>query len=503
MLIVLFYQDPQKHNANATFYSNSLQIYAFTTIFIDFIYQITFFIALIVLDGNRIRSRRKDCLICCKVSDANKEVEEDVSQDEVDSVTMRGLEPAVDATGDRALQDTDGTLHFSGRIMSWYAHKLLVPRIKALVILLFTILFGVCVWSATKLELDFDFLSILPADSYIIDFYDATKAYTTRQGPSVYIYFRSVDQSDPEIQRQMQAYIDAIVGIKAIEKPPYHWWLKDYQYYMQAHPELDTLPFSETLPSFLTSFNYNYTSDMLFDVNQRLVASRTLVHMDNVDSTQLSTGMDALRDQREKSRQQPVNQDSGDWSFFTFASIYLQYEFLRITPEELAKSTVVGIISVSVMSMMFMPHWSGILFVAPMVMILYADLLGFIQFFGVNINGPSYVSLLMAIGLFVDYVMHVVLRYYESPEMVSRDAKVKDVLRTQGAAVMLGGLSTFLGIVPLMFASSDIILTFVITFAGLVLLGGYSFVCHEKISQASFSSFLTLLCMLPHPRSFS
>ena len=412
---------------------------------------------------------------------------EDVDQDEVESERTRGLEPAAEAAGGEVLPETDDTLHVSGRIMSWYADKLLVPRVKAIVILLFTILFGVCIWSATKLELDFDFRSVLPADSFIIDFYDAANAYTTRQGPNVYIYFRSVDQSDPEVQRQMQAYVDAIVSIDAIDKPPFQWWLKDYQDYMQTHPELDTLPFSEKLQSFLAFSSYNYNSDMLFDVDGTLQASRTLVHMNNVDSTQLKTGIDALKDQREKSREQAVNQNSGDWSFFTFAPIYLQYEFLRITPEELAQSTVVGIISVSVMSMIFMPHWSGILFVAPMVMILYADLLGFIQFFGININGPSYLTLLMAIGLLVDYVMHVVLRYYESPETVSRDAKVKNVLRTQGAAVMLGGLSTFLGIVPLMFASSDIILVFVITFAGLVLLGEYCSGQRKKVLHAFFS----------------
>ena len=118
-----------------------------------------------------------------------------------------------------------------------------------------------------------------------------------------------------------------------------------------------------------------------------------------------------------------------------------------------------------------MPHWTGILFVAPMVAVIYIDLMGFIQLFGIDVNGVTYVSLLMAIGLLVDYMMHVTLRYYETPESASRDAKVKDVLRTIGASVMLGGLSTFLGIVPLMFSASDIIFTFVVTFSGVVFLG--------------------------------
>jgi Niemann-Pick C1 protein len=118
-----------------------------------------------------------------------------------------------------------------------------------------------------------------------------------------------------------------------------------------------------------------------------------------------------------------------------------------------------------------MPHWTGILFVAPMVAIIYVDLLGFIQWFGIDVNGVTYVSLMMAIGLLVDYMMHVTLRYYETPVSSSRDAKVKDVLRTMGASVVLGGLSTFVGIIPLMFSASDIIYIFVVTFSGVVFLG--------------------------------
>ena len=120
-----------------------------------------------------------------------------------------------------------------------------------------------------------------------------------------------------------------------------------------------------------------------------------------------------------------------------------------------------------------MPHWTGMLFVLPMVVVIYVDLLGFIQWFGIDVNGVSYVSLLMAIGLLVDYMMHVTLRYYETPVISSRDAKVKDVLRTLGASVLLGGLSTFVGIVPLMFSASDIIHTFVVTFSGVVFLGRF------------------------------
>lgn len=357
--------------------------------------------------------------------------------------------------------------------MSWYADRLLLPRVKAIVVVAFAALFGVCLWSTLQLELYFDFLSVLPSDSYVGRFYTAANQYTNRQGPKPFIYFRDVDQSDPAIQAEMQAYVDGIVSIDAVSEQPFHWWLRDYQEYVAENElELEGLAFNETIQRFLRDTEHGYGGDFLFDENGNILASRTQFYMDRIDATQLGDGLAAYQEQREVTRAQPVNnQGNDDWAFFSFDKIYQMWEFLLITPHELTQSTLICIGSVSAMSLVFMPHWSGILFVAPLMAVLYIDLMGFINFCGIDINALSYVSLVMAIGLLVDFIMHVVLRYYESPETECREAKTKDVLETMGASVLLGGLSTFLGILPLMFSGSDIIFTFVVTFAGVVILG--------------------------------
>ena len=65
--------------------------------------------------------------------------------------------------------------------------------------------------------------------------------------------------------------------------------------------------------------------------------------------------------------------------------------------------------------------------------------------------------------------MHVLLRYYESPG--NRYEKTVDMLRTMGASILIGGVSTFLGILPLAFSTSEIFGTVFISFFGLVILG--------------------------------
>ena len=75
----------------------------------------------------------------------------------------------------------------------------------------------------------------------------------------------------------------------------------------------------------------------------------------------------------------------------------------------------------------------------------------------------------MAIGLLVDYLLHVLLRYYETPG--NRQEKVIKVLRSMGSSVMMGGITTFLGTIPLAFSSSEIFTTVFIAFITLVVLG--------------------------------
>lgn len=66
--------------------------------------------------------------------------------------------------------------------------------------------------------------------------------------------------------------------------------------------------------------------------------------------------------------------------------------------------------------------------------------------------------------------MHVLLRYIECTQM-SREERVKDTLSTMGASILLGGLSTFLGALPLVFCTSAVLRTVFTCFFSMVVLG--------------------------------
>jgi Niemann-Pick C1 protein len=430
-----------------------LCIYGLTTIVIDFLWQITFFVALMVLDERRIRHRRRDILICYKVPEPGQHDEE-------------GTDAQENRAGKVKVQE-----HLSVILMRKYSDVLLIPWVKGLIVVSFAALWAVCIWSASKLEIKFKFQSVLPSDSYVVHFLMSMADYTQRQGPAPYIYFRFVDQSDPYVQQQMEAYVGAIVNTSYITAPPFQFWLDDFNLLKSSNMSLQNLPFNDALLLFLDlPENRGYKNDIVLDQSGNILASRTLVHMDNINVENFDDGKDALPHLQNLSSKQPLNLYTKEWPFFMFEERFFMWEFLISSPSQLQKSTILGIICVTLMSIFFMPHWSGALFVGLLTTMLYYDLLGILQFASIDINGVSYVSIVMAIGLLVDYVMHVTLRFQESCK-TTRNEKARDVLESTGASVLLGGVSTFLGILPLVFASSDILMVFVISFVSVVLLG--------------------------------
>lgn len=355
--------------------------------------------------------------------------------------------------------------------MGWYAEQLLRPWVKAAVILIFTALAVVCGLSASKLRQEFQFTDVVPSDSYVTDFFEALDEHTLRSSVSPNVYFRYVNQSDESIQEQMEQYIEELVTIDAIEFEPDFFWLRDFKAFVNETDGLEDLSFNEQVKAFLTNpvFNELYRNDIVLDEEGAIVESRCSVSMDNIDLENVKQQIDALEDQRAVTESQPVNAGRNDWAFFTYEGTYNIWEFYSASSSELILTTVMGIVSVTAVALVFIPHWSAAFFVLPLISVLYVDLLGVMQWAGVTINAVSYISLVMSIGLLVDFIMHVLLRFYESKG--NRREKTVETLRTMGASILIGGVSTFLGTLPLAFSSSEIFNTVFIAFLGLVSLG--------------------------------
>lgn len=106
-----------------------LCLYAFPTIVIVYLYQMTFVVAIIVIDEKRIKDGRRDCCF------------------------WRKADPdAAEAPPSFRHRRSDK----QSRFMNWYAKRLMHPVAKSVVIVAFAGLLAACIHSVTSLEQYFE-----------------------------------------------------------------------------------------------------------------------------------------------------------------------------------------------------------------------------------------------------------------------------------------------------------------------------------------------------------
>jgi Niemann-Pick C1 protein len=420
-----------------------LCLYAFPTIILIFIYQLTLFVALITLDQRRIQQNRLDCCVCFTAK---------TNEDEAEVNDVSGLE------------------QWANQGMGWFANQLLRPRVKGATLLGFVALSGLCAWSASRMQQEFKFTDVLPQDSFMTAFARASAQYSSDVKLQSHFYFRHVDQSDEAIQEQMNDYMTDVGALPGMQDKPDFCWLRDFNTYTSQSGN-SNVSFNEQLNDFLsvTTYNMLYANHLVRDVNGTLLSSRCATYVVNVNPDDANGQVDALLDQQAVTASQPINVGKDDWPFFNYSTVYNMWACYSVLVNELIGTSVLGMASVCVLSIALIPHWTAAFFVTPLVAIMYVDLIGVLQMAGIDMNAVSYIALVMSIGLTVDYLLHVLLRYYEAPG--NRHEKVIDMFKTMGLSILVGGISTLLGTVPLAFSTSLVFYTFFIAFLGLVTLG--------------------------------
>ena len=430
-----------------------LCLYAFPSVILIYFYQLTFFCACIVMDERRIMANRRDCFTCFQV----------VEQDN---------EAAQEQADDRRLDMDDGPVESAAdKLMLRYAKFLLKPWVKAAVVCVFLTFSVLCAFSAAKMRQKFDITELLPKDSFVTSYLNAEKAYSSRKQTSYDIYFRNVNQSDPEIQQQMRDFIKDIVdGMDSILSMPERFWLDDLEDYVGL-ANLQDLPFDEQVDRFLSVplINEFYGGQISRNEDGVIIASRVKVDADGLDLSDVKAQINALKQQEDITQRQPINKGRSKPAFYTYSSEYRLWEFYASCVRELSNSAIIGVGTVSLVALLLIPHWSAAPIILPMMCVLYIDMLGVMQWAGVSINAVSFVILAMSVGLLVDFLMHVLLRYYELPG--SRHEKMTGTLQTMGSSILLGGITTFLGTCPLVLSSSHVFYTVFIAFLALVVLG--------------------------------
>ncbi|GJP66613.1 hypothetical protein CLOP_g23528 [Closterium sp. NIES-67] len=468
-------------------------IYAAVGVVLVFVYQSTLYVAVLTLDLRRQRANRLDTL-CCVVSAAGP----------TDGCCGRPY--------DRNKPGVDQTV-----IGHWLPAVILHPVGKVLVVLSTLGLLAVGIYGACNVTQNFNIDWMVPDGSYVRDVYrirSQTFPLASGQGAlPVYVYttnptanFTTVTNTSSGSSRpeawvvpaaagdaasapmdyfKMQDELAAL-GVRLQEdpyvsfSPPVQSWFANYLIWLSASPHAPLLDangrpptselFYEWLHEFLGSVGRRFRLDVVFDQgNSSVILSSRMFAMTRGlnNSGQQVDAMNSIR--ASASSAAPTLQAFA----YTFPFIFVE-GYAVIQPDTVLAIAIAGGVVFAIMLLLLADLTCSVL-VAVMVAAIGIELVGFLYWFGLAFNSVTSITLLLAIGIAVDYSAFTAFSFLS--QVGTRQERARRALNHLGVAVFNGGFFMFLSILPLALAKSFVFQTFFKMFSMIVVLGLWHGLC--------------------------
>jgi len=445
----------------------SLEAFCLTAgiaVLFDYLFQIFMFVAFLSLDEYRKQDDRLDCLFC-----------------------LRAKNPK----GPRGF-------FIRELIEKYYIPFLFNKKTKVGVFVCF---FGFLVTSIigyNNLTLGLEQQVSVPEDSPVYNFFVDQAAFG-EIGPEAFVVFKNVDFEDSDNIAVIEELETDLSRLSCCVVPPIYDWYHQFKASMDTSiPGRDyacnatarrAMAFPDALRSFLEisihspcCTNYGicgeqYLEDMAFDANGNLESSRfRFFH------TPLNTQEDFI--QAFVQTRNIVDKYSpklkGGASAFAYSLFYVyfeQYTYIK----GLALTNILLAVAIVYSAILILRNASAGFFVYFCVLITTFDIIGVLWLWNyiaggyvVQINAVSVVNLITAIGLSVEFNVHIMLRYTRSKG--TREERAKTALAEMGSSVIVGiTITKFLGVMVLAFAPSPIFrLYYFRMYLAIILMGSFN-----------------------------
>jgi predicted RND superfamily exporter protein len=153
-----------------------------------------------------------------------------------------------------------------------------------------------------------------------------------------------------------------------------------------------------------------------------------------------------------------IFEDSTGLKAFPFTNDFLYWEENGTIDTELARNLIVAAGVVFIIVMTLIPRPRIALVVGAGIMMSMVELLGFMHWWGVTINGTSTIYLLICLGLAVDYSAHIAHVFNISEG--SMESRSLEALSRIGPSVFHALTSTILAVIALGFSKSYVFVVF-------------------------------------------
>eukprot|EP01061_Rhynchopus_euleeides_P019478 TRINITY_DN31_c0_g1_i1.p1 TRINITY_DN31_c0_g1~~TRINITY_DN31_c0_g1_i1.p1 ORF type:complete len:962 (+),score=384.49 TRINITY_DN31_c0_g1_i1:127-3012(+) len=444
--------------------------YACIGITFIFVYQSTMFVACAYLDSLRQEAGRRDFFCCLKVEDHDGWV----GQCCVD-------QPGADRQPDNEGGDAPQPFNESNRGLLHYVTGELMPRYVLATWVGKGVIFAISAGFLTaaciglpEVTMNYNNEWFVPDGHRYQDVMETRNDYFEGNTLPLNIYTKKLEYPTYEVQMQIEDIATAVNGNRWITKGSVNSWLRSFTSWVNetSPANIDTTThagrtlvktpvFYPLLKEYLGHGGprqaVQYRAEMAWSEGGQddaasviltarmqavVIAGPLQVGTDAVDC------MDDLRDLLD-----PLDAFAYHW-------VYLFWESYKIFIPEITKNVSIAAACVLVLVAVLEANLLIGVFVLITIGLVDICLIGFMPWLDVEVNGVSVVCIVLAIGLAVDYSVHVAGAFLKvSAESIEggpsgRTQRAAFALWKMGPAVVNGAISTFLAIAPLVIAKS-------------------------------------------------
>jgi len=410
-----------------------------------YILQVSWFLAWLSLDERRLTAGRDGCVPC---------------------VTLRDYQPSACSQRD-----------FSAVVLKKVLPLFTTPLFQVCVIIITVAALVGGILGSMNIQQTFKPWLLLPPDSYMRKWLDIHDTNFPDNGFGVNIYTGGIDSNSLSGLEELSS------GLAAARMPPNRvvhgvsdWWAAIKAYgqeegnYTEWRQFEDKNLFQDLLSRFLfssvgTVYKDNFKFDGELHCNKpapTILASKmwfTYVHFSGPEEH-----IPARR------RLEELISSTGLADSFSHAKIYAAWETDEIIGFELWRNIGLAMAAVAAITLILLQDIRLCSMVLLSVTLTVTDIVGFLHFWDITIDIISCVNIVLAIGLCVDYSVHIGHAYLVS-ESGDREERARQAVASIGPAVFNGGFTTFLALVLLGASSSHVFQSFFKVFVLTVLFG--------------------------------
>jgi len=408
-----------------------------------YLFQVSWFVAWMTLDEERIRSGR-DGLIPC--------------------VVHRDHQPS------HCSQNK-----FGSKVLKYYARLLSSTVFKSITVMITVALLAFGAWGWTGMKQKFDPVLLLPSESYLREWIRYKQEYYPDNGWSADVYSGELSYKDLDAIDELVNELEYVKSSGEIIREVDMWWtkLKDYAYKKTNYTSWEQFANEKDFPVILSdflfsSFGSKYKPNFKFEKKlicneraPRIKASKFQISYFAFEGPE--THIPARR-----TVTQVIEAVNSSYSF-SHSKVYAAWETDEIIGYELWRNIALAMVCVFVVTLLLLCNIQICIMVILLVVFTLTDIVGFLHFWGITIDIISCVNIVLAIGLCVDYSVHIGHAYLIAKG--SPQEKAIEAIETIGPAVFNGGLTTFLALVLCSLSTSHVFITFFKVFALTVIFG--------------------------------